>query len=31
MTEVPQAVSQAVIRSLMAVFVCDGIITVLVF
>ena len=31
MTEVPQAVSQAVIRSLMAVFVADGIITVLVF
>lgn len=31
MTEVPQAVSQAVIRSLMAVFVGDGIITVLVF
>ena len=31
MTEVPQAVSQAVIRSLLAVFVADGIITVLVF
>lgn len=31
MTEVPQAVSQAVIRSLLAVFVGDGIITVLVF
>jgi phospholipid/cholesterol/gamma-HCH transport system permease protein len=31
MTEVPQAVSQAVIRSLMAVFIGDGIITVLVF
>lgn len=31
MTAVPQAVSQAVIRSLMAVFVGDGIITVLVF
>lgn len=31
MTEVPQAVSQAVIRSLMAVFVGDGIITVLAF
>jgi len=31
MTEVPQAVSQAVIRSLMAVFVGDGIITVLIF
>ncbi len=31
MTEVPQAVSQAVIRSLMAVFVGDGIVTVLVF
>ncbi len=31
MTEVPQAVSQAVIRSLLAVFVFDGIITVLVF
>ena len=31
MTEVPQAVSQAVIRSLMTVFVADGIITVLVF
>jgi len=31
MTEVPQAVSQAVIRSLMAVFVADGIITVLIF
>lgn len=30
MTEVPQAVSQAVIRSLMAVFVGDGVITVLV-
>ncbi len=31
MTEVPQAVSQAVIRSLMAVLVADGVITVLVF
>ncbi len=31
MTEVPQAVSQAVIRSLMTVFVADGVITVLVF
>lgn len=31
MTEVPQAVSQAVIRSLLAVFVGDGIITVLIF
>lgn len=31
MTEVPQAVSQAVIRSLLAVFVADGIVTVLVF
>lgn len=31
MTEVPQAVSQAVIRSLLAVFVGDGIVTVLVF
>lgn len=31
MTEVPQAVSQAVIRSLLAVFVGDGVITVLVF
>jgi phospholipid/cholesterol/gamma-HCH transport system permease protein len=31
MTAVPQAVSQAVIRSLMAVFIGDGIITVLVF
>lgn len=31
MTEVPQAVSQAVIRSLMTVFVGDGIITVMVF
>lgn len=30
MTEVPQAVSQAVIRSLMAIFVGDGVITVLV-
>lgn len=30
-TEIPQAVSQAVIRSLMAVFVADGIITVLAF
>lgn len=30
-TEVPQAVSQAVIRSLMAVFVADGFITVLMF
>lgn len=31
MTEVPQAVSQAVIRSLMAVFIADGVITLLVF
>ncbi len=31
MTEVPQAVSQAVIRSLLAVFVADGVITVLVY
>lgn len=31
MTEVPQAVSHAVIRSMMAVFVADGIITVLVY
>ena len=31
MTEVPQAVSQAVIRSLMAVFAADGVITLLVF
>lgn len=31
MTEVPQAVSQAVIRSLMAVFIGDGVITMLVF
>lgn len=31
MTEVPQAVSQAVIRSLLMVFVGDGIMTVLVF
>lgn len=31
MTEVPQAVSQAVIRSLLAVFIGDGIVTVLVF
>jgi phospholipid/cholesterol/gamma-HCH transport system permease protein len=31
MTEVPQAVSQAVIRSLLAVFVADGMITVLVY
>ena len=31
MTAVPQAVSQAVIRSLLAVFIGDGIVTVLVF
>ncbi len=31
MTEVPQAVSQAVIRSLLSVFVADGVITVLVY
>jgi len=31
MTEVPQAVSQAVIRSLLAVFVADGVVTVLVY
>ncbi len=31
MTEVPQAVSQAVIRSLLAVFMADGVITVLVY
>ncbi len=31
MTEVPQAVSQAVIRSLLAVFVADGVITVLAY
>jgi len=31
MTEVPQAVSQAVIRSLLMVFVGDGIMTVLMF
>lgn len=31
MTEIPQAASQAVIRSLLAVFVWDGVITVLVF
>lgn len=30
-TEVPQAVSQAVIRSLMAVFAGDGLVTILVF
>ena len=31
MTQVPQAVSQAVIRSLLAVFVADGVVTVLVY
>lgn len=31
MTEVPQAVSQAVIRSLMALFVADGVITLLAY
>jgi len=31
MTEVPQAVSQAVIRSLLAVFVADGVVTVLAY
>jgi len=31
MTEVPQAVSQAVIRSLLAVFMADGVITVLMY
>ena len=31
MTEVPQAVSHAVIRSLLAVFVADGVVTVLVY
>jgi len=31
MTEVPQAVSQAVIRSLLAVFVADGVITLLAY
>lgn len=31
MTEVPQAVSQAVIRSLLAVFVADGVLTVLYY
>jgi len=31
MTEIPVAASQAVIRSLLAVFACDGLITVLVF
>lgn len=31
LTEIPQAASQAVIRSLLAVFVWDGVITVLVF
>lgn len=31
MTEVPQAVSQAVIRSLLAVFVADGVLTVLAY
>jgi phospholipid/cholesterol/gamma-HCH transport system permease protein len=31
MTEIPVAASQAVIRSLLAVFACDGILTVLLF
>jgi ABC-type transporter Mla maintaining outer membrane lipid asymmetry permease subunit MlaE len=31
MTEIPVAASQAVIRSLLAVFACDGLITVLLF
>jgi phospholipid/cholesterol/gamma-HCH transport system permease protein len=31
MTEIPVAASQAVIRSLLAVFACDGLITELVF
>lgn len=31
MTEVPQAVSHAVVRSLLAVFVADGVVTVLVY
>lgn len=31
MTEIPVAASRAVMRSLLAVFVCDGLITVLVF
>jgi phospholipid/cholesterol/gamma-HCH transport system permease protein len=31
MTEVPQAVSQAVIRSLLSVFIADGVVTVLIY
>jgi phospholipid/cholesterol/gamma-HCH transport system permease protein len=31
MTEIPVAASRAVMRSLLAVFACDGLITVLVF
>ena len=30
-TEIPQAISQAVIRSLMAVFIADGVITMMAF